>query len=64
MAQYTDFGLFILQVGAAAAEKVHKLIEAGVPVEKLHLIGHSLGSHVAGYLARELKNKYGKTIKR
>ncbi|CAK1540636.1 unnamed protein product [Leptosia nina] len=52
------------KVGAAAAAQVNRLIEAGLSMDRLHLIGHSLGSHVAGYLARELKNKYGKTVKR
>ncbi|KAJ2950132.1 hypothetical protein O0L34_g11480 [Tuta absoluta] len=52
------------KVGQAAAEQINNLIAAGLLQDKLHLIGHSLGSHVAGYTARELKNKYNKTVKR
>ncbi|GBP60264.1 Lipase member H-B [Eumeta japonica] len=52
------------KVGMALAEQVNNLIEAGLPLNQLHLIGHSLGSHVAGYAARELKNKYNKCLKR
>ncbi|KAI5636168.1 lipase domain-containing protein [Phthorimaea operculella] len=52
------------EVGQAAAEQINNLITGGLLADKLHLIGHSLGSHVAGYTARELKNKYNKTVKR
>ncbi|XP_072938872.1 inactive pancreatic lipase-related protein 1-like [Epargyreus clarus] len=52
------------KVGAVAAEQLNKLLEAGLPVDKVHVIGHSLGSHVAGYTARELKTKYNKIVKR
>ncbi|XP_026315342.1 pancreatic lipase-related protein 2-like isoform X2 [Hyposmocoma kahamanoa] len=52
------------KVGVATAEQIHKLLEAGLQSDKLHLIGHSLGSHVAGYIAKELKNKYNRTVKR
>ncbi|CAG9785583.1 unnamed protein product [Diatraea saccharalis] len=52
------------KVGAAAAEQIKVLVENGLPLDKIHIIGHSLGSHVAGYTARELQNRYQKTVKR
>ncbi|CAH0714530.1 unnamed protein product, partial [Brenthis ino] len=52
------------KVGAASAEQINKLIEDGLQIDKFQVIGHSLGSHVAGYLARDLKNKYNKIVKR
>ncbi|CAB3223265.1 unnamed protein product [Arctia plantaginis] len=52
------------KVGSAAAEQLNRLMDSGLLLEKFHVIGHSLGSHVAGYAARELKNKYNKVVKR
>ncbi|XP_053612720.1 inactive pancreatic lipase-related protein 1-like isoform X2 [Plodia interpunctella] len=52
------------KVGLAAAEQLNSLLEGGLLLDRLHVIGHSLGSHVAGYAARELRAKYSKTIKR
>ncbi|KAM3963736.1 inactive pancreatic lipase-related protein 1 [Aphomia sociella] len=52
------------KVGIATAEQLKILLDAGLRLDKLHLIGHSLGSHVAAYTARELKNKNNIVIKR
>ncbi|XP_022814759.1 inactive pancreatic lipase-related protein 1-like [Spodoptera litura] len=52
------------RVGPAAAEQLNKLIDLGLPLEKLHIIGFSLGSQVAGYTARELKTRFNKYVKR
>ncbi|KAF9412372.1 hypothetical protein HW555_009117 [Spodoptera exigua] len=51
-------------VGLAAAAQLNKLIDIGLPLEKLHIIGFSLGCQVAGYTARELKTRYNKIVKR
>lgn len=51
-------------MGIETGEQFKKLLENGLQLDKVHFIGHSLGSHVAGYAARKLKNKYNIIIKR
>lgn len=35
---------------------LNKAIERGVSPQQIHLIGHSLGAHIAGYVGKQLKN--------
>ena len=42
-------------VGKHATTLVKLLVEAGVKVEELHLIGHSLGAHVVGFIGKEVQ---------
>lgn len=41
--------------------KIHK--EKNVPLEKIHFIGHSLGSHVAGFAGKKVKELTGNRIR-
>ncbi|KAL4705593.1 hypothetical protein ACJJTC_004470 [Scirpophaga incertulas] len=51
-------------VGVALATNMNILINNGLPLKNIHLIGHSLGGQVVGYTGRTLINSYGKTLKR
>lgn len=44
-------------VGQIVAEFINDLVDKGVNVNKIHLIGHSLGAHVSGYAGRFLNGK-------
>nr|XP_049693678.1 phospholipase A1 [Helicoverpa armigera] len=49
--------------GEAVGRALLKLVKSGLPVKKLHLVGHSLGSHLSAYAARSLSSK-GFTVPR
>lgn len=42
--------------GVALAEFVEWLVSLGVSIDKVHLIGHSLGAHVAGVAGSKILN--------
>ncbi|KAF9822559.1 hypothetical protein SFRURICE_010674, partial [Spodoptera frugiperda] len=48
-------GYNVLVVGEFVGKSVYKLVKRGLPVQNLHLVGHSLGSHICGYIGRYLK---------
>jgi phospholipase A1 protein A len=44
------------KAGKILAEFLNWLFKSGVELEHVHLIGHSLGAHVAGIAGHEIKN--------
>lgn len=51
------------EIGFYISEGLAKLIEV-VDVDRIHLIGHSLGAHIVGAAGRYLQQKTGKTVPR
>ncbi|XP_022815794.1 pancreatic lipase-related protein 2-like [Spodoptera litura] len=47
-------------VGEFVGKSVYKLVKQGLPVQNLHLVGHSLGSHICAYIARYLSARGSK----
>lgn len=52
-------------VGAMTARLASQLIEIGkILPTKIHVIGHSLGAHTAGYVGYHLRVQYGYSLGR
>ncbi|CAH0596530.1 unnamed protein product [Chrysodeixis includens] len=43
--------------GVQVGRILRKLVKRGLPIENLHLVGHSMGSHFVAYAARYLSSK-------
>jgi len=54
---------FSFQLGNVVADTILNLINNGLDVNKLHIVGHSLGGQLAGLAGRKIKEKSNKTIK-
>ncbi|CRL04727.1 CLUMA_CG017787, isoform A [Clunio marinus] len=52
-----------VKLGNILADTILDLVNNGLDVNKLHLVGHSLGGQMAGYIARKIKDKSCNTIK-
>lgn len=40
-------------VGTVLAEAVNEMVDQGLPINSIHLVGHSMGAQVAGFLGRQ-----------
>lgn len=52
-----------LQVGAQAAGAILDMIDKGLNVKHLHIVGHSLGGQMAGVIGRTVYKESNETIK-
>jgi pancreatic triacylglycerol lipase len=41
---------------AVICQLLQVMIDRGVKLEQIHLIGHNLGAHISGYVGREFSN--------
>ncbi|EFN88821.1 Pancreatic triacylglycerol lipase [Harpegnathos saltator] len=51
---YTKVVKNIVQVGAVVALFLDNMEKTGFNTEKLHIVGHSMGAHVASYISRKV----------
>ncbi|XP_068619905.1 pancreatic triacylglycerol lipase-like [Battus philenor] len=52
---YISVSLDVKQIGKETGAAVAKLLKGGLSLERLHVIGHSLGAHIGGFCCRQLK---------
>ncbi|XP_013147375.1 PREDICTED: pancreatic triacylglycerol lipase-like isoform X2 [Papilio polytes] len=52
---YINVILDLKLLGEETAKAMAKLLKGGLPIDRLHLIGHSLGAHLGGFCCRYLK---------
>lgn len=53
---YISIAKKTVDVGACLAQFVEFLVRNGAQLDDLHMIGHSLGAHVAGFAGAALAN--------
>jgi len=61
---YTQAANNALDVGTSLGKCLAKLVGKGLDPNKIHLVGHSLGSHLVGKAGREFKKETGKKVGR
>ena len=47
-------------VGMQVKLLIDLMVKKGMELDRIHLIGHSLGAHVSGYAGRDLGGKIGR----
>ena len=60
---YTWSAFNTQQLGMAVGEGLAELIHY-VPLENIHVMGHSLGAHIAGHAGKTFQEKTGKLLPR
>ncbi|CAD7079403.1 unnamed protein product [Hermetia illucens] len=53
----------VFKIGAQAAGAILDMIDKGLSVERLHLVGHSLGAQMAGVIGRTIQRESNGAIK-
>lgn len=56
----TSSQINVEKVGKVIAKLILFLFDVGFRIENMHVIGHSLGAHVAGYCGKSLNGLLGK----
>lgn len=56
----------VMQIGTKVGEMIMMLIDRGLSVKKIHLIGFSLGAHVCGFASRYIREHHpqNQTVRR
>lgn len=44
-------------VGEVVGKFLHRIIEFGMPLDRITVAGHSMGAHIAGFAGNYLKNR-------
>ncbi|XP_019770072.1 lipase member H-A isoform X2 [Dendroctonus ponderosae] len=66
---WTKYGNLSYGMSSANVKPVGEIIsiflsKSGIPADKIHLVGHSLGSHLAAFIGKSYQSKFGEKIGR
>ncbi|KAJ8710488.1 hypothetical protein PYW08_009003 [Mythimna loreyi] len=61
---YLRASTIVTYIGRVLGETLAALIPAGLDPSRIHLIGHSLGAHIAGFAGKEVFKRTGRKIGR